>query len=365
VTAANAWLGDYYDGRTGRQHPVEVFLGPIELQVRLPDGTQLDWRYVDLQQTHGHFHGDPITLEHGGPIPATLVMRQPEFLGALRRAARQAGQRFEGPLETQRWLTRLLIGVAGSIVLVVALFQVGLPLVSDSLSRFVPVTWERAMGRQALAQLAPQAIRCTNPTLHTQLNALVDRLTAPLPGRYDYEVIVAEASWFNAFAPPGGYIVVFRPLLQTTASVEELAGVLAHEIQHIEQRHATRAMIRQLSMGAMLSAIAGEVTGLSRIGSQTGQALLALGHSRETEEEADREAVRLLDEAGIGVEGMVRFLERLEQRRGESHVPEYLSTHPQTASRLLKVKALAMEQRRTPQSVALAQPWKNLTALCR
>jgi Zn-dependent protease with chaperone function len=365
VVLANAWDGDYYDGQTGRRHPAEVFLGPAELQIRLPDGTCLAWRYADVRQTQGRFRGEPVTLEHGSPIPELLVVRQAAFLQALRRAARELGQRFEGPLGSPRWLMRIVIGTGGSIVLVIALFQIGLPAFSDFLSRFVPVTWERMMGRQAFTHLAPEATRCTNPTLQTNLNILVTRLTAPLSGRYEYEVVVADAQWFNAFAAPGGYIVVFRPLLQATASVDELAAVLAHEMQHIERRHATRAMIRQFSMGAIVSAIAGQLTGLSPIGGQVGQAVLALGYSREAEEEADREAVHLLQESGMGADGMIQFFGKMKARGTRSHLPEYLSTHPDTGTRLERLKSLAQATQAATHRLHLSQPWENLATLCR
>ncbi len=99
--------------------------------------------------------------------------------------------------------------------------------------------------------------------------------------RYQYKFHVALDKSVNAFAMPGGFVVVHTGLIQLAESPEELAGVLAHEIQHVEQRHSLRAMAQSLGLYAVLSLLVGDTSGLASLGGD----LLKLKFSRNHETE--------------------------------------------------------------------------------
>jgi predicted Zn-dependent protease len=91
------------------------------------------------------------------------------------------------------------------------------------------------------------------------LEEITKTLTAPLPNtHYTFRVMVVNDPIVNALAAPGGYILVFRGLLDRTRSPEELAGVLAHESQHVLKRHTTRALLENVSSGLLVAALMGE-----------------------------------------------------------------------------------------------------------
>jgi predicted Zn-dependent protease len=133
-------------------------------------------------------------------------------------------------------------------------------------------------------------------------------------------------------------VVVFTGLLKATASAEELAGVLAHEMQHVVRQHSMRALVRDMGWRATLSLLLG---GTGPLGDATAAMVERLGglrFSRQQETEADTEGVRLLEAAGIDPRGMATFFEKLADRGGEP--PAFLSTHPASADRARRIRAL-------------------------
>ena len=111
-------------------------------------------------------------------------------------------------------------------------------------------------------------------------------------------------------------IVVFRGLLERTESAEELAGVLAHEIQHVMHRHATKAILRQASAGVLVAALVGDVSAVVAFGIQSARTLGDLRYGREAELEADRDGMRMLHAASVDPAGMVAFFQGMQREEG-------------------------------------------------
>jgi len=154
-------------------------------------------------------------------------------------------------------------------------------------------------------------------------------------------------------------------MLQTAERPEELAGVLAHEMQHIYRRHAMKALVRDLSIAAIVGAVFGDITGIGALAVAAGRTLTTLHYSRETETEADREGLRLLQAARIEPAGMVRFFETLKKHTGDAGLPAYLSTHPDTEQRLAEMKALAAAMPVQSEPLLADVKWDEVRKLCR
>jgi predicted Zn-dependent protease len=168
----------------------------------------------------------------------------------------------------------------------------------------------------------------------------------------------------NALAVPGGTIIVFRGLLDKTRSPEELAGVLAHEVQHILQRHATRALLQQLSMKVLLAAAVGDAKGLS-YGLEGARILGMLRYSRQYEDEADAEAIRLLVACGIDPRGLAAFFEAIQADREASlKIPAYLSTHPDMEGRIQRLRTLAAEAPAPRTRLLPGYDWRDMHNIC-
>lgn len=201
----------------------------------------------------------------------------------------------------------------------------------------IPVSMERQLGEIAFAQFRAGGRPVEEGAAVTAVRALGARLTEE--SVYDYQWYVMDDPTVNAFAVPGGYVVVHTGLLRAADSAEEVAGVLAHEVQHIERRHSLKGMIHALGWQAVLSVALGDVSG-SVWGSMAYE-LGQLGFGREQEMEADREGLAALREAGIDPGGMLRFFENLSAH--ESGRVAFLSTHPLSGERLAALQQAVSE----------------------
>ena len=214
----------------------------------------------------------------------------------------------------------------------------------------------------------PPAARCTDATRQARIDALVARLAAGLPGppRYHFRVLVVRDDVVNAMAAPGGFIIVFRGLLDRTDTPEELAGVLAHEVAHVTQRHVTRMIVQHASTGLLVAALTGDVTGVMAYGLQAARTLGSLQYGRLAEEEADREGLRLLLSAGIDPAGMIRFFEKMEDKGGQWPAAlKYLSSHPGLPERVARLRALAAEwQTGAPVRRLDGGDWVDVRRIC-
>ena len=188
------------------------------------------------------------------------------------------------------------------------------------------------------------------------LNRLVVRLY-PLDAEdrtIPIEVALLRGDTVNAFATLGGRIYLYDGLLQQARSPEELAGVLAHEIEHVRHRHIIQGVVVSAATWGGLKAIVG---GAADAG--VAHALLTLSFSREQEAEADEDGLRRLRTAGVDADGLVRFFERTA-RSGSA--PAILSSHPADTDRADR----AARFRGYPvRAVLSAEQWAALRGLCR
>jgi len=164
--------------------------------------------------------------------------------------------------------------------------------------------------------------------------------------RQEFNFFVLRDSTLNAFAMPGGYIGVHTGLILAARSESELAGVLAHEISHVTQRHLARLLGKQnqaqmagllsIALAILASRQSAELAQGALVAGQAAGVQHQLNYSRDFEQEADRLGLQLLEKAGFDVRGMAGFFDRLQKfgRLYENNAPGYLRTHPLTTERL-------------------------------
>ncbi len=361
-----SWQGHYFDGRTTARRPVTIVLTPSGIELHIADGTRAFWPYGDITQTQGSYTDEPVRLERGSPLPEAVVVEDPAFLRALQHFARENERQFAGPRRHASLVSLILLAGVASIVLIAGLILWGIPTLAEWATPLIPISWETALGESVVQQLAPAARRCANDRLRDSVDGIVARLAAARPDSpYRFHVTVVDGPVFNAFAAPGGQIVVFRKMLQAAERPEELAGVLAHEMQHVYRRHAMKALVRDLSIAAIVGAVFGDITGIGALAVAAGRTLTTLHYSRETETEADREGLRLLQAARIDPADMVRFFETLKKHTGGGELPAYFSTHPDTDERLAKMKTLAAATPGSSEPLLPGVKWDEVRKLCR
>jgi predicted Zn-dependent protease len=214
--------------------------------------------------------------------------------------------------------------------------------------------------------------------IESYLNQLGGRLTAVSndPG-FGFEFFGINDPSINAFAMPGGFIGVHTGLILAAQSESELAGVLAHEISHVTQRHIARQVFqsKQMSMAAMLAMglallaarSSTQGAGAAMVTAQAGMASAQLAFSRDFEREADRLGFEILRKSGFDVRGMAQFFERLQTatRFYENNATAYLRTHPLSGERMADMQNREQQAsyRQVPDSVDFQLVRARLRAL--
>ena len=209
---------------------------------------------------------------------------------------------------------------------------------------------ERRLGEAIMVEGRRDPEYIKDPDLSQYLNAMGKKLAAYAPGGApDIEVFGVRDPAINAFAMPGGYIGVHTGLIVTSGAEAELAGVLAHEIAHVTQRHIARGLTQQQQSGhlAIATLVAAILAGLTPGGGQAAMGIAAfgqaaaiaqqLGFSRDAEQEADRTGFEMLRKAGYDPNGMAVMFGRLMQASSLNEGRGggvYVSTHPLSISRM-------------------------------
>ena len=360
------WEGYYLDGQTAARQRVSIWLMRLGLHVTTESGDTLWWPYEEIRQTQGFYSGEQVRIERGGEFAEALLVSDKEFLVQLHQIAPGLATQFHDPARRKTRARLALLAALASIGILVVLYLWGIPALSGFVASLVPVSWEERLGQAVVEHLAPPAIRCTDTNRTPVISEILTALTTHSPtSPYTIRVILVNDSSINAFAAPGGTIVLLRGLLEKTQTPEELAGILAHELQHILNRHSTRALIQHVSMGLLLAAITGNTSGTAAYGLEGARILGSLRYSRQNEEAADAGGMRMLLEAGIDPMGMIAFLELLKKRTSESpSILKYLSTHPGTEDRIEKLKSLAGQSQRRPAKLLAGHDWSEIKKIC-
>jgi predicted Zn-dependent protease len=237
-----------------------------------------------------------------------------------------------------------------------AAFAQGLPDLGDASSASLSDTQERTIGNRIMREVRVDPAYVDDPEVKEYINNLGQRLLGAADGpRRDIDFFVVQDDSINAFALVGGHIGVHTGLITLTQNESELAGVVAHEIAHILQKHQARLAHGQrgaqlTSLAALALAMIASRGGGNQSGQVTEAAIASAGalsiqnqldYTREHEREADRVGLTLLDRAGFDTRGMATFFERLlrSNRLNEfKGAPSYLRTHPLTTERIADIQ---------------------------
>jgi len=207
---------------------------------------------------------------------------------------------------------------------------------------------EVEMGAQYSQQINAQLPIISDQEANRYINVLGDSI-ARLTSRTDitdWRFYIVDSKEVNAFAVPGGYIYVNRGLIERTQRMDQLAGVLGHEIGHVVRRHSIKQMQQQqgANVGVTLACV------LTRVcDSQAGQAAIQVGgtalfakFSRSDEIEADQEGIANVVRAGISPNGIPEMFQILlnERTTNPSAVEGWFSTHPIEEDRIQNTRAL-------------------------
>lgn len=251
---------------------------------------------------------------------------------------------------TKKTLNKSLIGTL-SFFAIIFLLVGGLYLFKDKmvskLANQVPVEWERKAGDKLFSTMALQYKFIQNDSLKKVFLKISDPLFKQVEkDGYKIDLYFVKDPTINAFALPGGKVIIQTGLIENAKSWEEVMGVLGHELAHVTKRHHIRSMINSVGLFAILSAFLGDISSLAGTFANLGGNLATLANSRSFENEADNEGWRMLQKAKINPKGMISFFETLKADHttkmdtliNNTIDLSFLSTHPNTQQRIDNLK---------------------------
>lgn len=250
----------------------------------------------------------------------------------------------------------------GALVLAGLLLWWSLDGISALAARRVPAEMEASLGETVMQQYKLGKELMDDKAARPLLAPLTDPLAAAMGGRrHALHFHIVNDPAINAFALPGGYVVINSGLILKARRASELQGVLGHEIAHVSEQHGLRAVIRSTGLFVVAQALLGDASGVVAVLANAGPLLINQAYSRDFERAADAEGVALLKRAKVDPHGMVAFFEIIleEERRQMAKVTDanarrvmeasrsFLGTHPETPERIATLRKTLEQEPRT------------------
>ncbi len=335
-------------GEPARPAAIQISSGGIEVMSN--DGQrQVRVAYADMQLEMGGFDGNVVYVRsRDGQV--TAFSSDPKFASALRQCAPASLEpelhklkRGERKHNVLRWIG---IGSIVSFLLICVLIVWSIPRMLAASIDALPIEIDKTIGDNAMSENDFGGPVVDSPEVEAFIREIVDRLEpeAKVKG-FDYRITVVKSEVVNAFALPGGRIVVFTGLIEKAESPDEVAGVLAHEFSHVTLRHGLRNVAHSAGTYAALTLLLGDGSGWVLLAGQAAAIAHNNFYSQGQEAAADAEGVRMMLAAGLPAEGLATFFEKLKEEPG-SELPgamSWMSTHPDHQSRIDHVHELMKE----------------------
>lgn len=379
--------GLFTDGETAQVHPVTVTLDQDRLAIT-GETLRIFWRVKRLRRLPDQPDGAAVLCEREGEARLIIAAEQLAVLTALLPALMDAGRVRRGTWMLGGALTALAAGLAGFMFY-------GLPLVSTPLARAVPLDVETRLGERSNQFVAWFTDECeTSEEAQAALDGLGERLYAVSDSPFEFKLRIVDARFPNAFALPGGWIVVTDELIDEMESPDELAGVLAHEAAHVARRHVMAAQLREMGFSILLEFLIGGGSGAGQEIARTGATLESLRHSRSAEAEADEYALAYLEAADLNPAALADFFDRMQvvfeeleeeveeaeaeaaedadttprsqgqADRAEAWLNSVLRTHPDTTQRARDARQAAASLTWSGAPALSETEWAALNAVC-
>jgi Zn-dependent protease with chaperone function len=333
----------WYDGHTAQRCKVTLTLAGNAVTVR---GSGIE-RCCAL----GELRIDPVL----GNVPRLL--RFPD--GAIAETADNAfasklerlqgsGSFFRGIHRWEMNLKRALAALLATLVITFGFVRYGLPFLATRAAFALPPATEELLGRETLQLLDRITLK---PTLlpakrQQELASLFATVTRAYPERpgWRLELRAADAVGANAFALPAGIVIVTDRLVELAKNDGEIAGVLAHEVGHVNRRHALRHLLHNSATALLVATLTGDITSVSSLAATMPTALIDAKFSRDFEREADDAAIAYLQEKGMPVKSYAEMLARLDaahwqERETAPRFGDLLDGHPRMVERIQRILA--------------------------
>lgn len=328
-----------YHNAAGHFFQATVFLSPVTITIRYRDEANQEkdvyWLTKDLIAYNEQVIDSELQCRNSSGEVERLGIRDPQLVQALKHTLR--GHRLFSKAHTRAlgsiWVKLGIIALI-LIGILLALYLWLAPWLGEKMASGFAKESEISMGEQMYQSVIQQYNIDEHKTavlndFYTQLHYDVG---------YPVKITVVESNEINAFAIPGGHIVVYDAILDNMKSPEELAALLGHEASHIALRHSLRNIFRDLARKMFLAMVFGNETGITSVVINNADALKQLQYSRSLETEADNNGLQLMSKNNINTQGMVRLMNLLQKESGGAEQSSFLSTHPVFKDRIENIE---------------------------
>jgi predicted Zn-dependent protease len=357
---------DFFDGHGAAVRRVGVEPGPVALRIVPAQGAPLDWRWEDLRRLPDQADPSRTVLARTGDNAARLILPDGPLLATI--TARAPALDRAPPARRVGALLGWSVAAVASVALILTWL---VPALADRLATILPPEGERVLGeatltqiREALDETGFQPLPlCDDPTGRRALEAMTARLTGGVELSYPLTVSVLDHPMVNAFALPGGQVILFRGLIQTAGHPDEVASVLAHEIGHVAARDPTRIVLRTAGSIGVLGLLLGDFAGGSMVLFLT-ERMIQASYTQGAEAAADAYAARLLRDAGLPPAALAAMFRRMQAQGGEPPpMLRHFLSHPGLGDRIAASEAAAAPPGAPRPSLSAAE-WQALRGIC-
>ena len=346
----------FYDGMSNRRRTVEVGFND-RLEISEDGSAPVLWAYADVRRVDS----PPGILRVSclsAPTLARLEIRDPAVAAELVSRCAQLGEHGSDA----RGIAKIVGWSLAATVSIVLVVLFAIPLAADRLAPLVPPALERRVGDAADVQIRTIFGNkvCDGAAGQLAFSKLVTRLREQAGLDTLPQAAVLPSPVPNAFALPGGRIYLFEGLLAKAENPDEIAGVLAHELGHLNHRDNMRALIYNGGTSFLIGLLFGDVTGSSAV-IFASRSLVTASYSRKAEQDADTFSIGVMHRLGRPSKPMGELLFRVTGKQGNDAL-SILASHPLTEDRLKRMS----EEDRPPSGPPLltAEEWTSLKAIC-
>lgn len=234
---------------------------------------------------------------------------------------------------------RVALFMTGFLLVLVVLYFLFVPYLSAKIAESIAPETEQQLGDAVYEAMNLKSAEDTSSS--RLLNEFFAAMEIETP--YRIRIAVINSTTANAFAVPGGQLVVYSALLDKIRSYPELAALLSHEYTHVVKQHATKAIFRKLGSKIFLGLLFGRMGNVTSVLIDHADDVKSLTYSRTLEKEADTEGLALLMERRIDPEGFTALFRHLKESAPESALPEFLLSHPDIENRIAYIKELSKQ----------------------
>lgn len=348
----------YFDGVVNKKRRVTLVFDSM-LEICEDGGFLVAWPFAEVRRLPGP--PDVMRLRAASAAQlAQLEIRDPETQGEVERHCPMLGG--DRTLRSDASTLKIVLWSLAATASIAGLIWFGVPFAADRLAPLVPVSWEKRLGEAAEGQVREmfEGKACASPKGNAALATLSKKLQDASKLRLPVSIEAIGSTTPNAFALPGGKVFILKGLLDKAESQDEILGVLAHELGHVQNRDHLRRVIADGGVAYLFGLLFGDVAGGGAV-VFIGKTLLNAANSREAESQADSFAAQTVAALGRPAKPMGELLLRVTGKEKDGFLT-ILHDHPMSEDRLAKLAAADKGAKAPP--VLTDAEWKALKSIC-